>query len=398
MSDGKNHNQTEQRRSVTGRRLTRAQGAEIAKETLEILARGSYVPSKSRSENRRKVNLSASLEACLAGSEAVIDPADTSLNAGGPLKARLNFAQTVLRLQAEAVPECQDEELNCGGEKNGDDVKVVMPAPSEQTIINVDASVAAAGITPNGSASKGATHHQNIPACLAERGVTAILPMHIEVHLETTLAGLQSLSREGFNTCGLNFASAKNPGGGFLKGSTAQEECLARTTGLYHSIGHNKMSGFGDKQAPMAMYNLNRSNNRNLLYHDALVYSPSVPLFRDDDCNLLPVDEVVCAAFLSCPAPNTKLAIQRAGDDMVQQTLLDRICKIVSEMELRGHDAVVLGSYGCGVFGNSVDAVARCFAIALAGRKFKVVRFSVISENDAAIFREVFGFQRQKKI
>ncbi|MBY0487254.1 MAG: TIGR02452 family protein, partial [Flavobacteriaceae bacterium] len=34
----------------------------------------------------------------------------------------------------------------------------------------------------------------------------------------------------------LNFASAKNPGGGFLGGASAQEESLARSSSLYSSL------------------------------------------------------------------------------------------------------------------------------------------------------------------
>jgi uncharacterized protein (TIGR02452 family) len=40
----------------------------------------------------------------------------------------------------------------------------------------------------------------------------------------------------------LNFASARNPGGGFLNGSQAQEESLARASGLYASI--SKMTDY----------------------------------------------------------------------------------------------------------------------------------------------------------
>src|SRR4029077_4484905 len=73
----------------------------------------------------------------------------------------------------------------------------------------------------------------------------------------------------------LNFASARNPGGGFLSGSQAQEESLARASGLYASL--SRMTDY---------YGANR-RSKSALYTDHMVYSPLVPVFRDDDDRLL---------------------------------------------------------------------------------------------------------------
>src|SRR5437660_11114872 len=68
-------------------------------------------------------------------------------------------------------------------------------------------------------------------------------PMHrspvetsIEVANETTFQGLLRLAAHGGHIACLNFASARNPGGGFLGGAQAQEEALARASALYQCL------------------------------------------------------------------------------------------------------------------------------------------------------------------
>ncbi|RYE89754.1 MAG: TIGR02452 family protein, partial [Myxococcales bacterium] len=77
---------------------------------------------------------------------------------------------------------------------------------------------------------------------------TAIAPVvpgaratRIEVTRETTLDAARRLHGEGLAPCALTFASARNPGGGFLNGARAQEESLARSSGLYACLSHRRM-------------------------------------------------------------------------------------------------------------------------------------------------------------
>ena len=48
-----------------------------------------------------------------------------------------------------------------------------------------------------------------------------------------SLEAAEEYAKQGKKVCVLNFASATNPGGGVVNGSSAQEECICRCTTLY---------------------------------------------------------------------------------------------------------------------------------------------------------------------
>jgi uncharacterized protein (TIGR02452 family) len=81
-------------------------------------------------------------------------------------------------------------------------------------------------------------HLVTSPHDLRGRHVTQIV-----VRNETTLVAARRLA-DNHRTIALNFASAKNPGGGFLSGSEAQEESLARASSLYACLEGRSMYSF----------------------------------------------------------------------------------------------------------------------------------------------------------
>ena len=172
-----------------------------------------------------------------------------------------------------------------------------------------------------------------------------------EVVNETTLVGSKRLVEvDGFQRVGvLNFASAKNPGGGFLNGAHAQEESLARSSGLYHSL----------LKCPLH-YDYNRSQ-KSCLYSDQVIYSPHCPIFRQDNGTLL--DEPYLVDFITSPAPNAGVVYRKEPENIskIPQVLQERSSKILSLAASSGCDALVLGAWGCGVFRNDPEMVAKAF-------------------------------------
>ena len=124
---------------------------------------------------------------------------------------------------------------------------------------------------------------------------------NIEVVNETTLEGARSLVDEGrYQRIGvLNFASAKRPGGGFLNGSAAQEEVLARSSALYASL----------TQHPE--FYAHHRRMKDSAYSDRMIYSPACPVFRDDSGHLL--DAPYTVDVITSPAPNAGALRKKRG-------------------------------------------------------------------------------------
>lgn len=170
----------------------------------------------------------------------------------------------------------------------------------------------------------------------------------IEVTEETTLAAARRLTAPGHQVAALNFASAKNPGGGFLNGAHAQEEGLARASGLYAAL----------RSVP-EFYAFHR-RQQNPLYSDRVIYSPGVPVFRDDAGRLL--EEPYRVAFLTSPAPNRGAMRDPGQAAQIGRVLRERAAKVLAVAHRHGHGRLVLGAWGCGVFGNDPAEVAEVFA------------------------------------
>jgi uncharacterized protein (TIGR02452 family) len=116
------------------------------------------------------------------------------------------------------------------------------------------------------------------------------------------------------------------------------------------------------------------AGTRGGFYSNYSIYSPGVPVFRDDDGELLA--EPYRCAFVTSPAVNGGTYLGDGGGKQVDVTreMRERVRKVLHVMAGHGHDAAVLGAWGCGVFRNDPQVIADLFREALATRFAGVLR------------------------
>jgi uncharacterized protein (TIGR02452 family) len=191
----------------------------------------------------------------------------------------------------------------------------------------------------------------------------------VTVTQETTAEAARRLAEAGGgDVLALNFASARNPGGGFLGGARAQEEDLCRASALYPCVITQRDYYAANAAVPG-------------LYTDHMIYSPRVPFFRDRELRFLEAPYTV--SVLTAPAPNVGAYDLNAegAKDALAQTLDRRAAFVLCAAEEHGHETLVLGAWGCGAFRNDPAQVADVFARHLASprfaRSFREVCFAI---------------------
>jgi uncharacterized protein (TIGR02452 family) len=181
----------------------------------------------------------------------------------------------------------------------------------------------------------------------------------------------------------LNFASARNPGGGYLNGAQAQEEALCRASALYACLVEAR-----------EFYDHHRAH-RDPFYTDRVIHSPAVPVFRGDRGELL--DEPYTAGFLTAAAPNAGVVLRTAPERVPElpRALATRAERVLETAAAHGYRRLVLGAWGCGVFQNDPAQVAGAFRALLGegGRfsgYFEHVVFGVLDRTKGAVVRSAF--------
>lgn len=191
-------------------------------------------------------------------------------------------------------------------------------------------------------------------------GATPSQPPKIEVTDETTQIAARRLvqSESVSDLVMLNFASARNAGGGFINGAKAQEEDLCRCSGLYSCLIPQR-----------EYYDANRKVE-STIYTDHIIYSPNVPWFRTrsrDDPHTL-----FLASVITAPAPNAGVELSRdpkAGPE-IEKALRRRSALVLAIAAANGHRTLLLGAWGCGVFQNDPAIVADAFGTWIGSDRF----------------------------
>ena len=197
----------------------------------------------------------------------------------------------------------------------------------------------------------------------------------VEVNAMDTFGALRALP--AYRTVALNFANAYHPGGGYLEGSPAQEESLCRCSTLYASL-------CGSDAAPLYAYN---HAHRTPEGSDYVLLSPEVTVFREvPDLELIPAPYK--ASVISYAAPNLYGEAHALSGEALEHIFRRKIRNVFAVAWRYGYDAIVLGAWGCGAFGNDAEDVARLYHDVIHregfGTLFKKIVFAVYSPSAAS--------------
>lgn len=185
----------------------------------------------------------------------------------------------------------------------------------------------------------------------------------------------------------LNFASYKNPGGGFLSGSGAQEEALCHESDLYEILSDDKLKHY---------YEENKKSLNRALYTNKALLTPNVLFKRGEN--------IITADVLTVAAPNRKAYIdyiKGANEEENLKALSSRIKFVADIIKNHGYKTAILGAFGCGVFAQDPKIVSALFAENFKDFNIKTI-YAVIDkgghskEGAYAIFKNTFAEYEQE--
>ncbi len=164
-----------------------------------------------------------------------------------------------------------------------------------------------------------------------------------------TLSLAREKSQKFSDVLVMNLASATRPGGAVRDGANAQEEDLCRKSSLLLSLESDKAKRYYD-------YN-NKLHTH--LGSDAVMISPDVVVFRDENGELL--SRPFKISVISCAAPNIRFGFEGKSEEEYKAMLEKRLEGMLRCAAASGYRNLVLGAFGCGIFGNDAAVVSDAF-------------------------------------
>lgn len=146
-----------------------------------------------------------------------------------------------------------------------------------------------------------------------------------------------SLTHNKGRVCVMDFASYTNPGGGFINGAMAQEEDICNMSGLYPCL-----------ESKQDVYTERKSMLNDHVFNNDYFYVQTCPFIING--------KVYLADVMAIAAPNSNKT--SASHDEISKALHERMELAFLVPHVYGCKNIVLGAFGCGVFGNDVDEVA----------------------------------------
>jgi uncharacterized protein (TIGR02452 family) len=188
----------------------------------------------------------------------------------------------------------------------------------------------------------------------SEISTSKSISKNIEVVNSDSVSALTEFSKTG-KTAVLNMASYKRPGGGVINGARAQEECLFRCSNLGHVI----------------------STDFYPLQDDELLWTKDAVFFKDVNYGYMKdvkVDVVTIAAI--------NLNAQKV--DNYEELTKNKIRLMLSIATKNNIDNIILGAWGCGVFGNEPSKMAKMFMdVIKEGYSFDNIIFAIINDHNS---------------
>jgi uncharacterized protein (TIGR02452 family) len=246
-------------------------------------------------------------------------------------------------------------------------------------------------MTENQLAFKAQMHHENVTKTFSKNLISTyifgpdfkvryaknkVIPK-VGCYFGTTVEALYNIEKEDNYNIVLNFASFYHPGGGFINGSLAQEEDLCHNSNLYEILSLHKK-----------FYEENTKMKNDGYYYNRCIFAENVTF--DNSINKYGTGVITCAA------PNWKAISSKNNTKEAKNknliALQERCQFIIDIAHLFNPDNLILGAFGCGVFQQDPENVAKAFKTAIEKHpNISNIIFAIPDTPKYEIFSKIIG-------